>query len=50
MNRADRDAADAKLDRVDELMEEIHELNAKVDRKMERVDELMDDVEELTDE
>jgi len=49
MNRADRDAADAKLERVDELLEEISDLNSRVDQKMDTVNRLLAEAEELSE-
>jgi prefoldin subunit 5 len=45
--KTDEMVAEAKLDRVDELMDEIDELSAEIDRKMKRVEELIDEAEGL---
>jgi len=49
MNRADRDAAEAKMDRVDELLNEVAELNAEVNKKLAAVDRLMEEAAELAE-
>jgi len=49
MNRPDKDAAEAKMERVDELLDEIDEHNAAVDRKMEQIDRLLAEAEDLTE-
>jgi len=47
MNSADRDAADAKLERAKELEDEIDEHMAEVRRKAEEIDRLLAEVGEI---
>ena len=49
-DRADKDAAEAKMERVDELLADIDELNDEVDEKMATVDRLLTEAAELTEE
>jgi len=39
-DRADTDAADAKLERAEELLDEVDELREAIDSRLDRADEL----------
>ena len=46
-DRADRDAAQARIDRIDELLDEVEDLEDKIDEKLERVTTLRKEAEDL---
>jgi len=47
VDKTERQIAEAKLERMEELDEEVQDLLAEVDRKLERMNELEDEAKEI---